>query len=323
MSYKEKDWLVEHYITKDMASIAIAELSGVGGQTILNWLATHDIPRRNTGVRTKRTSKKQHETKCTNCGKVFYVDMACKADPSNSRKFVRACSRECTSALRARIIKDSHTNGYIKHSTGPRSFIDRSELIRMICYEHKYLQDVAKELRVKSTTLQREIERHNIPMEFYRECPQCNEQFASKMRCQVDPSSNKFRKFCGHKCFLTSRKNTDTWIERVVRKCLEDNNVDFIDQYSIGRMTADFLLPKYNVIIETNGDFWHANPVVYTDESKLHPIQKRAIEKDVRKLRQLYEKGYDVIIVWENDLLHNQSETLLDLLTQIQRKEAV
>jgi len=142
------------------------------------------------------------------------------------------------------------------------------------------------------------------------------------MRCQVNPNSNKFKKFCSHACFLKSRNNTDTWIERVTSDYLNDNHIEFIPQYSIGRMTADFYIPSINLVVETNGDFWHANPAVYTDTELLHPIQRRAVEKDKRKLRQLHEKGYDVFILWENDLKVKQDEVLSELLMYISSKEA-
>lgn len=322
--YKDKQWLFIEYVDKDQSAQEIADQCGVSNQTILNWLSTHGIPRRQVGELSASTRKKQHPNNCTNCGKLFYVDMACKADPNNERKFARACSKECTSALKSRIMKRNHDNGLMVREVGNRRTFDRDMLIQLICYEYKYLGEVAKELGTKSTTLSREIKRLNVPTnEFYRICPQCNEQFTCTMRCQVDPTSNKFKKFCSHACFLKSRNNTDTWIERVTAEYLTDNHIEFIPQYSIGRMTADFYIPSINLVVETNGDFWHANPSIYTDESELHPIQRRAIEKDKRKLRQLREKGYDVFILWENDLKHKKDEVLDALLTYVQSKETV
>lgn len=316
-NYKNKEWLYREYVTNDKSSNEIAEECGVNGQTILTWLAKFDISRRQNGQRSARTAKKEYPTECRNCGKTFFVDMPCKADPNNKHKFVRACSPECTSALKSKNIRTSHAKGKIPYTSGPQRFLNRDELMQLICYEHLYYADVAKRLKVKYTILQREIERLNIPREFYRTCPQCGEEYACKMRCQVDESSNKFKKFCSHKCFLSSRKNTDTWIERVTAEFLDHQGVEYVPQYSIGRMTADFYIPSKNLIVETNGDFWHANPRVYTDPDSLHPIQRRAIEKDERKLRQLSEKGYDVFILWENDLQNQKDAVLSELLEHI------
>jgi len=321
--YRNKEWLSEYYTEKRMSSSQIAEICGVNSQTILNALKALDIPTRNCHERSATTSKKEHPTNCTNCGKLFYVDMACKADPTNKRKFVRACSRKCTSALKASNIRKTQAQPEFKWRTGPIRKLNREELIQLICYEHKYLSEVAKILRVKSTTLSREIERLSIPNEFYRKCPQCEEYYTCKIRCQVDEHSNKFKKFCSRKCFFRSRKNTDTWIEREIAQYLTDNHVEFIPQYNVDRMTADFYIPSTNTIIEANGDFWHANPAVYPDESSLHHIQVRAIERDKRKLSSFSKYGYNVIVVWEFDLKHRNKETLSEMLTQIRRKEAV
>lgn len=269
-------------------------------------------------------TKKMYENICINCGDKFYVDMPCKADPTNKRKFVRACSKECTSALKSQTMKANHKKGLMKREVGNIKTFDRDVLIRLICYEHKYLGEVAKVLGTKRKTLSREIKRLKVPTnEFYRTCPQCDEQFTCTMRCQVNPESNKFKKFCSHACFLRSRKNTDTWIEREVDVYLKINNITFIPQYSIGRMTADFYIPSKNLIIETNGDFWHANPEIYTDKESLHHIQRRAIEKDKRKMCQLHAKGYDVFILWENDLLMKKEQALSELLNYVREKEVV
>lgn len=319
--YKDKSWLYAQYVINDKSSEQIATECGVGGQTILNWLYKFNIPRRNKHTRSAATRAKSYENMCTNCGKSFYVVRRCNADPTN-KNFKRACSPECTSELISkRMSGRTHVN---KGKTlGYQTKLNRGQLVQLICYEHKYLGEVAKELKVKPTTLSREIKRLNVPNEFYRVCPQCDEQFTCTMRCQVNPASNKFKKFCSHACFLKSRSNTDTWIERVTADYLNDNHIEFIPQYSIGRMTADFYIPSINLVVETNGDFWHANPAVYTDTESLHPIQRRAIEKDKRKLRQLHERGYDVFVLWENDLKVKQDEVLSELLTYIRGKEAV
>lgn len=265
---------------------------------------------------------KEYPTNCTNCGKLFYVNQKCKADSTNISKFVRACSKECTSSLRAKNMKNISNRG-IKRRTGPTRELNRDELIRLLCYEYKYLGEVSRVLKIKSTTLSREIKRLNIPQEFYRSCPNCGDTYACKMRCQVNPNSNKFKKFCSHKCFLSSRNKTNTWIELVINAFLTKNEIEFITQYPIGRMTADFYIPSINLVVEANGDFWHANPVVYSDKNSLHPIQIKAIEKDKRKMSQLKSNGYDILVIWENDLKVNLDETLSDLLDNVRSKEAV
>ena len=211
MDYKNREWLFDKYVNEELTSAEIAEICGVGDQTILNWLHKFEIPVRPSGVRGKNKRKKIYYNTCLNCAKQFPVDMPCKHDPNNKRKFVRCCSKECTSELKRINIKKLHEQGafdnHHKNQTGTfRRTIDKETLVRLYCYEHKLLAEIAKELKVKYQVLQREMKRHNIKNIFYRKCPQCGEIYGCPNRSMVDHESNKFKKYCSRKCFLSSRK---------------------------------------------------------------------------------------------------------------------
>ena len=257
-----------------------------------------------------------YENTCTNCGKTFYVETKAKADPNNKRKFKRACSDDCTRQLKSKNAKKINRDG-INYRRGHFRKLDRDTLIDLYCYKYLTMKEIQKALRVKATVLRREFERLEIPREFYRNCPQCGGEYACKNRSMVDLNSSKFKKFCSRKCFLSSRNQTDTWIEREIQSFLQDADIDFIKQFEIDRMTVDFLIPSKNLVVEANGDFWHANPAIYGKDKPLHKIHPRVIEKDKRKLRQLSDKGYSVYVVWENDLKENASQTLNELLDYI------
>ena len=256
-----------------------------------------------------------YENTCTNCGRTFFVETKAKADPNNKRKFKRACSDECTRQLKSKNAKKLNSEGKIPHKSGHlKRKLDRDTLIDLYCRQHLIMTEIQKVLRVNAVVLRREFERLDIPKEFYRICPQCGCEFSCKNRSMVDPNSNKFKKFCTRKCFLSSRNQTDTWIEREIQAFLQDADIDFVKQFEIDRMTVDFLIPSKNLVVEANGDFWHANPSIYGKDKPLHKIHPRVIEKDKRKLRQLNDKGYSVYVVWENDLKENANQTLNELL---------
>ena len=99
--YKDKVWLSIEYTQKEQTASEIAEKVGVSQQTILNWLERHSIPRFGGEGIHRKSKKKNYPTDCRNCGVTFYVDMPSKANPDNRGKFVRACSTECTSALKS------------------------------------------------------------------------------------------------------------------------------------------------------------------------------------------------------------------------------
>lgn len=66
-----------------------------------------------------------------------------------------------------------------------------------------------------------------------------------------------------------------------------------------------------NKIIEFFGDFWHGNPAVY-DENKIidnrKGLTRRDInERDAKRIEELKNLGYDVMVVWEKDYRSNKS----------------
>jgi hypothetical protein len=85
--YKDKDFLYEHYVVKEMSVPDIGKKVGVTGRSILNWLIKHNIPieRRCTeGTRRKISKSKMGEKNpswkggpeeriCRTCGKTFFA----------------------------------------------------------------------------------------------------------------------------------------------------------------------------------------------------------------------------------------------------------
>lgn len=308
--YKDRDWLYQKYVVELRSSNEIAEMCGVNSQTILNWLAKFNIP---------TNSQKQYANKrktpifstCLVCGTKFEVSKPSEADPNNKRKFKRCCSPECTSKLKSNNAKRINELGLIKNRrTGPQKFLDEEVLKRLYCYEHKKIGEIAKELHSKYTTVSRELKRLGLKGKFIMTCPNCLKEFEVPMRSMTDPNSNKYKKFCSRKCFLSSRKQTDTWIEQEIETFLLKHGISYDKQVPIERMTVDFLITNTNLVIEANGDFWHANPEIYGKIKPLHKIHPRVIRKDKIKMKQLDSLGYKVFIVWENDLANKKEETL-------------
>lgn len=61
---------------------------------------------------------------------------------------------------------------------------------------------------------------------------------------------------------------------------------------------------KYkNKIIEFNGDYWHANPKLYSESDTLFKSRKASSiwEKDRERISWLESVGYRVLVVWEKD----------------------
>lgn len=76
----------------------------------------------------------------------------------------------------------------------------------------------------------------------------------------------------------------------------------------------DFVIPDWKLCIEFNGNCFHANPKIYKSEECPNPFVKNLTakeiwEKDKIKIDNIIKNGYNVIIIWENDVNY---ETLIE-----------
>lgn len=69
-------------------------------------------------------------------------------------------------------------------------------------------------------------------------------------------------------------------------------------------------------LIEINGDYWHGNPTIYkpTDiilkGSTKEILVKDKWKKDQKKLNFAKQKGFDILVVWEQEIKNNEKQTI-------------
>jgi G:T-mismatch repair DNA endonuclease (very short patch repair protein) len=81
-------------------------------------------------------------------------------------------------------------------------------------------------------------------------------------------------------------------------------------------ITSDIYIPSKNLIVECYGDYWHCNPKKYSAEYFNKNLKMRAISKwrlDAVRINIIKNKGFDILIVWENDWKTNKEKVLKDL----------
>ena len=75
-------------------------------------------------------------------------------------------------------------------------------------------------------------------------------------------------------------------------------------QYRIGKYIVDGYDPDTNTIYEFNGDYWHGNPKLYS-ENDVNNVLNKTFGELYRKTKDreeyLIKKGYNVISIWESD----------------------
>ena len=108
-------------------------------------------------------------------------------------------------------------------------------------------------------------------------------------------------------------KSRDTKCELIVADMLAAANITFVRQLHVPRYYCDFYLPYYNLIIEVNGDYWHANPVKFSENDLIGGKKLLAREiwaNDSKKIDSLKAMGYNVLVLWESNLKNITAQKL-------------
>lgn len=113
-------------------------------------------------------------------------------------------------------------------------------------------------------------------------------------------------------------KNTKP--EEIVRKYLFGQGFRYKKNVSNLPGKPDIVLPKYKTVVFVNGCFWHAHKgckwFVPPKSNTEFWGKKFAynIERDKRNYKKLEDLGWRVIIVWECEIRHSDSQRSLELL---------
>lgn len=112
-----------------------------------------------------------------------------------------------------------------------------------------------------------------------------------------------------------------TMPEKYIDTMLKDMNIVYDFQSKLFGLIADFYIPSHNLIIEVNGNYWHANPRIYKND-ELDIIQQKGVDRDVRKYDIYNKAGFLTVVIWEQDILKLASlsiikDRLSDLINSI------
>jgi len=107
---------------------------------------------------------------------------------------------------------------------------------------------------------------------------------------------------------------TDKYIsslEFIVSEVFDRNEIEYTTQKFIGGLSYDFHITNTNIIVEVNGDYWHANPIIYESDETINYANKGHIpvsdiwNRDLEKKNNAIEFGYTVLYIWESDINEN------------------
>ena len=104
--------------------------------------------------------------------------------------------------------------------------------------------------------------------------------------------------------------------EREMDALLKELKINFEPQKVIGNKIFDFYVNDSNLIIEVDGDYWHANSEKYAEED-LNSIQKRNIKNDKFKETLALGRGYKIIRFWESEIHNDIDKVKSEIKKQI------
>jgi very-short-patch-repair endonuclease len=105
--------------------------------------------------------------------------------------------------------------------------------------------------------------------------------------------------------------------EKLIGMLLMSEGFNITTQYKVGRYPFDFKLNDYNMLIEFNGDVFHANPNIYLPDDIIPILKKTAQEiwnKDLTKMSLAKSKGYDTVVIWESEIKNKTEQEIIEII---------
>lgn len=110
--------------------------------------------------------------------------------------------------------------------------------------------------------------------------------------------------------------------EKLTCELLDEIGVAYTKEYSLGNFYYDIHVTGTSLLIEVQGDYWHANPEIYSDKEKLNQTQRANIRRDHCKRRFAKESGFYTLYIWERDLKSDLDKVKITLETYTRKAHA-
>lgn len=129
----------------------------------------------------------------------------------------------------------------------------------------------------------------------------------ARAKKKANPALAKMNKAKMLKSKASSMSDKMTSPERVFSKMMKELGVEIVSQKVVKNKIYDFYIPSKNMVIEVDGDYWHANPLIY-EGKELNKIQLKNVRNDKKKDSLAIGYGFLIERVWEHDLHNNYEE---------------
>ena len=106
-------------------------------------------------------------------------------------------------------------------------------------------------------------------------------------------------------------KGNPSKLEFTFADILTGLGIEFVHQYEVDGFNYDFYVPSKNILIEVDGDYWHAHPDKYVE---LNNMQKKNKGLDKLKTKHAADRSYQLLRFWEQDITSNRFEVIANLM---------
>lgn len=250
------------------------------------------------------------ERQCPVCGCFYFAD-------SNRLKWGRqtTCSRVCSYEFRAKEKRNSiqmncaYCNKLITRSPSQLKSKHGSVFCSLLCHFRGRSAGLTKRIVTSPYNVSesaRDAWRKGAQKTVQKRRLKGNYGHTESSRAKLSAATSQY--------LVNNNKLASSKLERRVKNWLEQFDINFIHQYPFrndaGRFwcVVDFYFPDFNVAMEVNGTYWHADPRFYPNP--INDMQKRCVNKYNRKIDLLQSMGVNVVEVWEADLRSDFEETL-------------
>lgn len=127
-----------------------------------------------------------------------------------------------------------------------------------------------------------------------------------------DPKNRELRRLSQVEHLQKRQINTKSKLEQRFEDMLKEVGIQFLNQFPLEGYLFDFYIPKHNVLIEVDGDWYHCNPDVHPEPT--HEIQKFVTENDERKNQVVKNNNITLLRFWEKDVNNNPEMVKTELL---------
>lgn len=294
MDIKTEKKIISEY-KKGKSSLEIVKIVGLSKPTILKVLNKHNLVRKRDRCSTldiKKDDGKYYVTrKCPNCGKYIRTTskdkvIACR-NHFNKLKGTSLC-KPCS--LKLQVGKGNPFFGK-KHT---KESLDKMS---------------------KSKTGQYSGDKNHMKQEKYRKMSRdlmrSNWDNGILDRKEISEQMKETHRRGKIKSVITSKK------EKEIIKEIRQLGYKPIHSYRVDSKICDVYIPSLNLIIEYFGDYWHCNPKKYESDffnKKKGKFAWELWDYDKKKIDLIKSYGYNLEVVWEEDLKRNNK--LINIILQ-------